>query len=50
MIPDKSIFLQDESEIQSLKKKVGKKKYIYRVDPVQYYYEHMAIGRARSDD
>ena len=36
-MPEKSIFLQTDDEALALKKKPGKKKYIYRIDPVQFY-------------
>ena len=39
ILPSKSIFSQDDEDIMSCKKKVGKKKYIYRVDPVLFYLD-----------
>lgn len=50
ILPEKSIFEQTEDDIIPLKKKVGKKKFIYRVEPVQFFYEQMGGGRIRIDE
>ncbi len=50
ILPEKSIFTQSEQDIVPLKKKVGKKRFIYRVDPVQFYYEQMGGSRTRIDE
>jgi hypothetical protein len=49
-MPEKSIFQQTDDEIVSLKRKTGRKKFIYRVDPVQFYYGQLNGNRTKSDD
>lgn len=44
ILPERTIFEETEAENEIRRKKVGRKRFIFKVDPVQFYYEQIGGG------